>query len=192
MTPGMRWMLSTQRGRSLSYARQGMTRTYVWDGQEKTIKLQKRREIWNGLTGIYDPASAWIDTSVRIVAQEGQLHVESVDEALEWMRLGAGVGWVYTDEGLLVGFLKTPQRNQINVDVVQVYVQGKKPTTMPGATNEAIKVAAPPQFAALTSTPLEPDPVDSPSRPLDDGPSCLSRPSPTSKRTSASASCSRG
>ncbi len=79
----------------------------------------------------------------RIVAQEAELHFESESEALEWLRGQRPMNWVYTSQGLVVGWFETASRNQVNVDVYQIYINKKNPENLLGANDNAIHVKMP-------------------------------------------------
>jgi ankyrin repeat protein len=74
------------------------------------------------------------------VTEEGQQHFKSVNEAMEFLRTRAWMPYVYRDDGLVVGWGKTLARKQLNVDVWQIFVNGQKPTQLPGSQNEKIIV----------------------------------------------------
>jgi hypothetical protein len=46
-------------------------------------------------------------------------------------------------DGLVVGWGKTPERNQLNVKVWQLYVAGQKPTKLEGSQEDKIVVEEP-------------------------------------------------
>jgi hypothetical protein len=46
---------------------------------------------------------------------------------------------VYTSDGLIVGWDTVPGRHELNVDVWQFTVQGKKPSNLKGARNDLIR-----------------------------------------------------
>jgi hypothetical protein len=48
--------------------------------------------------------------------------------------------WVYTSDGLLVGFSRSPEREQINVDIRQLTIHGRKPMALRGARDRAIRL----------------------------------------------------
>ena len=48
--------------------------------------------------------------------------------------------WVYTPDGLVLGYGLTPSRRQVNIDVYQVLLGGKKPLQLRGAKPDAITV----------------------------------------------------
>ena len=61
---------------------------------------------------------------------------------MRWLRSRDYMPHVWTDDGLVVGWMIVPLRKQLNVDVWQVYVNGKKPERMPGSQNDKIIVNA--------------------------------------------------
>ncbi len=63
------------------------------------------------------------------------MHFATMDEALKWLNMPwhKTAGAVYNDSGLLVLFLKSPGREQITVDVFQVYIGAENQTEYPEA-----------------------------------------------------------
>lgn len=53
----------------------------------------------------------------------------------------AVLDWVYTDDGLVVGFAKISSRRQVNIDVYQFYLNGKKPSKIKGSRPNNIKIS---------------------------------------------------
>jgi hypothetical protein len=47
---------------------------------------------------------------------------------------------VYRNDGLAVGWMLVPARRQLDVEVWQIYVNGKKPGRLPGARDDLIDV----------------------------------------------------
>lgn len=94
-----------------------------------------------GLTGIYSPGSQWFDRTTRIVSQDAPYNADTIEEAMAYIQQYVReVGAVYTSTGLLVAFDKSPAREQINVDVIQVLVNGRRPKGLTGAQDNAIRV----------------------------------------------------
>jgi hypothetical protein len=122
-------------------------RQYQWNSQHRTMKLMPRRKRWNGLLGLYNPGSEILPITLlnrtRIAAQGAQLHFESESETLEWLRGQRPMKWVYTSQGLAAGWFETPARNQVNVDVYQIYINRKNPVNLPGSNDDAIQVRMP-------------------------------------------------
>ncbi|MDZ8119224.1 DUF4258 domain-containing protein [Pontiella agarivorans] len=122
-----------------------LTRSYILDGYTNVVKLTPDTVRYYGRMGL-SGSSAWkgsrgID---RAVFSEGQQHFYSADEAISWLTLGwngtNGIGLVYTSDGLAVGYKETGSRRQINIDVWQVYINGRKPEDLPGASDEKLQV----------------------------------------------------
>jgi hypothetical protein len=75
--------------------------------------------------------------------EEGQQHFASVREALEWIQLAYHKDCVYRDDGLMVWWARTLERKQLNVEVWQMYIDGRKPTLLPGSQNDRISLRQP-------------------------------------------------
>jgi hypothetical protein len=143
----------------------GCLRHYSWDGVTRSVYLIPRDGRWGRETGLYWPGTGhhWRrhGSVSRAVARESVIETDSIEDALDWLRRrdstdgsvrpyrqGASVrpkghSFVYRDDGLVVGVGLWPPRGQLNVDVFQILVNGEKPTSMPGSTNDAIVVRAP-------------------------------------------------
>lgn len=110
-------------------------RKYAWEGGTQVVKMIVRGEPFQGRTGLYDPADRWVFTpGVRLVVQESVMDFASYEQVYARLYEGSAVmDWVYTPDGLVVGFGRSPSRDQINVDVFQFLVQGRKPEGLKGA-----------------------------------------------------------
>ncbi|MFK5892749.1 MAG: hypothetical protein QM504_05980 [Pseudomonadota bacterium] len=120
-----------------------LERRYKWGGFDEKRILIPRKERWLGLLGAYEPATAyiWEIFNPRIVANDSQIHFNNMDEVKKWLYQSSAImDWVYTDDGLVVGFAKTSSRNQVNIDVYQLYINGKKPSKLEGSRPGNIKV----------------------------------------------------
>jgi hypothetical protein len=141
LSEGMQLRADTHAGPLRVTAGRGNVRRYefTYGGKAitKVVTLIDRAEAWGKLTGIYSGGQA---SGVRVVAQEGQLHVAEVQHAFDWMDRAPAKGWIYTRDGLVVGFSRSPERNQVSVDVVQVYVNGLKPHEMPGGSEGRLSI----------------------------------------------------
>jgi len=145
LQPGMSVTAESSAGTITVAADDSLKRTYTWEGASRSVELCPRCERWYGNLGAYypGPGNHWREHHgiTRGVLQEGQQHFENVEEALAWIHKP----WheqrsVYRDDGLFILFAKIPERRQINVDVIQIMIGGRKPTTMPGSQNDKIKV----------------------------------------------------
>jgi hypothetical protein len=137
-------------------AGKGFDRTYESDGCRLKSNMHARTTRWFGSLGIYDPAGS-ISGSLfspaackgitRTVVQEGQIHFDDAQFAYEWIRrqqrgYGKTGKTVWTNDGLLVSWNTVPGREQLNVDVLLMCINGKRPKNLEGATDSAIKIAA--------------------------------------------------
>ena len=120
-----------------------LERRYKWGDHNEKRTLIPRKQRFTGRLGAYDPASAyfWEIFAPRIVADDSQLHFENMKDLKTWLFQGSAVSdWVYTDDGLVVGFFESPSRNQVNIDVYQLYINGEKPSKLDGSRPDNIVV----------------------------------------------------
>lgn len=120
-------------------------RRYQWDGASRVVKMIPRDKPFRGVLGLYEPANAPIgDENVRLVVQESKIYFSNYEELYSFLRQSSGVmDWVYTSDGLVVGYSKSASRNQINLDLWQLFVGGKKPSDLRGARDEDIHRVSP-------------------------------------------------
>jgi len=120
-------------------------RRYVWNDGAKTVTMQPRPERFRGMLGIYDPAEVWFGinpSGVRLLVEEAERNFESYDAIYAQLHEGsADMDWVYTSDGLVLGFRRDPGRgNQITVDLLQFYLNGEKPAGLRGARDGQIRL----------------------------------------------------
>jgi hypothetical protein len=122
-----------------------LKREYGWNGKKTTRTLIPREERFRGRLGAYDPASASFITVLfrtRIVADDSILNFSTMEEIEARLYEGSAVfDWVYTDDGLVLGFSKSPDRHQVSIDVYQFLLNGKKPNGIKGSRPELIKIS---------------------------------------------------
>ncbi|MCW1886603.1 hypothetical protein OKA04_17830 [Luteolibacter flavescens] len=140
MEEGDRITATTSSGTVEILAGKGLMRTYTWDGESRTATLWARRERWNGSLGAYfaGPGEHWKDHHGirRGVLEEGQQHFNGRAEAIAWIDGQSGdYATVHSSQGLVVSFHKVPERKQLNVVVSQIYIGGRKPSGLPGASD---------------------------------------------------------
>ena len=151
MSPGMRIIATTPAGTITITAGKGLKRSFSWDGATRSVEMWPREKRWYGSLGLYFPGSGhhWREHNgiTRAVVNEGQQHFESVEEALKWINMRKGqryiggrpaMQFVYRNDGLMIGFGKTLERNQLNVDVWQIFIDGNKPTKLEGSDDDKI------------------------------------------------------
>lgn len=98
---------------------------------------------FQGKLGLYEPANAPVGErlAVRLVVQESVLRFGSYAEAYAFLYQGRNVmHWVYTNDGLVVGYGFQPDRNQVNIDLFQILVDEVKPNGLTGAKDDAVRV----------------------------------------------------
>ncbi len=143
MQPGMKIEATNKNGTvSIEYLAP-LERRYKWNGYDEKRTLIPRKERFNGYLGAYDPAISysWEIFSIRIVAQDSQVHFKNADDLRKWLYQSSDVmDWVYTDTGLVVGFEKIPSSRQVSIDVFQIYLNGNKPEKLEGSRPENIKI----------------------------------------------------
>lgn len=123
-------------------AGKGLKRSYSWEGDTRSVTMIPRKERWYGSLGLYypGPGNHWQEHEgiTRGVLEEGQQHFKSIGEAIKWLNRHQPI--VYRDDGLAVSFFKNPERHQLNVRVFQIYINGEKPSRIPGSKNADIKI----------------------------------------------------
>lgn len=144
MTPGMRIQATTPVGTIVIIATDELARSYAWEGETRSVKMERRYQRWYGSLGLYFPGIGehWkVHKGItRAVTEEGQQHFKSTDEAMAWIRSRNWMPYVYRDDGLMVGWAKNLSRKQLNVEAWQILVDGKKPARLPGSEDEKIVV----------------------------------------------------
>lgn len=130
-------------------------RIYESGGCKLKSNMNARTSRWFGSLGIYDPAGSvgWslftpaaCNGISRTVVGEGQIHFDDMQFVYEWIRrqqrgYGKTGNTVWTNDGLLVAWNTVPGRAQLNADVLQICINGKRPKNLEGATDSAIKIA---------------------------------------------------
>ena len=118
-------------------------RKFDWDGKSKVIKMIPREEAFDRKLGLYEPAEAWglnlFET--RLVVQESTIDFDNYHQIYASLKQSSAVlDWVYTSDGLVVGFGRTPSRKQINIDLWQLLIGGQKPKRLAGARPSDIRL----------------------------------------------------
>ena len=141
LSDGMTITATTPNGKVSITGCRGTKRIFAGDGWTKTRYLIPRDERWYGSLGLYDAAGSFTPYG-RLLVDEGRLFFESKSAAERHLHADY-CDPVYNDDGLAVGFRISeipggePTRT---VEIWQIYINGKKPTSLKGANNKAITV----------------------------------------------------
>ncbi len=150
MADSMRIIATNKNGAIEIRAVGAVGRQIKWDGKEVKINLWPRISRWYGSLGGYYPTEI---KGMLVNMEEGQQHFCSVKELLQWIRLQKVMrerdDIVYRSDGLVIGwhFEKNPHPQQagplafLSVSVWQCYVLGRKPDSLPGASDDAITLS---------------------------------------------------
>ena len=144
LAPGSSITAETATGAIKITAGQGLLRSYTWEGATRSVEMGARKVRWNGSLGIGwpGPGDHWKEHNgiTRGVLEEGQMRFASIAAAMKWLNgKGKEMPVVYRNDGVVVGFGKNLERRQINVEVWQIYINGKKPTALAGSQDAKIK-----------------------------------------------------
>ena len=144
MAPKTSIIAETPQGAITITAGQGLKRSYTWDGATRSVEMWPREKRWYGSLGLYypGPGNHWTTHQgiSRGVVEEGQQHFKTVEDAMKWIADQTWAPLVYRDDGLAVGMRKELSRAQLNVDVWQIYINGRKPDKLPGSQDDKIVV----------------------------------------------------
>jgi hypothetical protein len=145
----VRLVATTPSGAITVKAGDAFDRTYEWNGCIfEGMSISPRSERWYGSQGLRGERSAGFFPSLftckgvsRPLFEESQLHFPSVTAAQTWLaRYGKIFDTAWTNDGLVVQWGVSPGRNQINVSLTQLCVQGRRPDSLVGASEAAIQV----------------------------------------------------
>ena len=144
MAPGSSITAETSTGTITIKAGKGLRRDYTWEGATRSVEMGARPSRWYGSLGLGfpGPGDHWKEHNgiTRGVLEEGQMRFRTLVAAMKW--INARKAWlplVYRNDGLLVGFGKNLSRRQLNVEVWQIYINGKKPTALAGSQDAKIR-----------------------------------------------------
>lgn len=121
-------------------------RKFEWDGKSRVVKMIVRPEPFLGELGLYEGARCFVlllplCRTPRLVVAEAVHDFDTYDQLYAFIRQGSAVmDWVYTSDGLLVGLGRSPEREQIDVDVRQLTIHGRRPAQLLGARNQKIRL----------------------------------------------------
>jgi hypothetical protein len=136
-------------------AGKGMARQYRWEGCVVNANMVPRRSRWLGDFGMYDPVGGRgslpasqnqaCPEQIHMPVSEGQMHFDDVQLAEEWLRRHQTRSTVWSNDGLVVSFTASRSRGQgtpvrgLSAQVTLICINGRRPGSLAGATDEAIK-----------------------------------------------------
>jgi len=128
-------------------------RIHEWNGCSFDSEVYPRHERWFGSLGVHGglegspfwaallPRLATCKGLNRVVAQEGQIHLPSQASAERWLaRYSAPFDTVWSGDGLVAQWIVSPERRQLNVSVWQICIDGRRPSNLPGAHDESLRI----------------------------------------------------
>lgn len=159
LTEGMVVSASTPAGFVRIAAKKGERRVFSGQGWSKERVLTPRDVRWYGSLGLYDAAPSFSPHG-RLLVNEGRQFFDSEREALRYLA-SRHVQTVYNNQGLAVGLkvVEWPgsaRREPVRtVEIWQIYIRGKKPTSLRGANDGAIRVVGGEVPSAASPFPAE-------------------------------------
>ena len=142
LNSGDKVVANTDEGIIEIVAGKGLSRTYTWDGASRSVDLWARKEPWMGALGGYypGPGEHWREHKgiTRCVTRESVMRFETAEAFYEWIN---GLKWarcVYTNDGLVVGWMRNYPRKQLSVELYQVLINGEKPKELKNSQDSRI------------------------------------------------------
>ncbi len=140
MAPGSSITAETATGSITITAGKGLLRSYTWEGATRSVEMRAREGKSKGSLGTEDPSWKEHNGINRGMLDEGNLRFATAAAAMKWINEKAKeLPIVYRNDGLLIGFGKNLCRKTINVEVWQIYINGKKPTKLAGSQDAKIR-----------------------------------------------------
>jgi hypothetical protein len=120
-------------------------RRYAWNGRDALIRLDHRGYRFYGRIGLFSasaglPGRSPID---QAVLDEAQLHFQNRAAMIKFIRRPRFLPYdfVWNRTGLLVAYGEIPARGQLSVSVYQACLRGKRPSGLPGGSDEAVRLS---------------------------------------------------
>ncbi len=141
IAPGGSITAKTPAGTITITAGKGLRRSFTWEGAMRSVEMGVARG--TATLGWPGPGDHWKEHKgiTRMVGSESELNFPTLAAARRFLADQSkeyGGNTVYTNDGLVVTFAKVLPRKQLNVDVWQILIAGRKPTILPGADDTKI------------------------------------------------------
>ena len=160
LSEGMKIIAATPSGNIEIQGQAGARRAYAGENWAKSAVLIPRQTRWDGSLGLYDPAPS-NTLGDRLLVEEGRQHFSSQSEALRYMqRLKGYYGpLTYNNSGLVVAYKVVAidhEKPTRSLQVWQIYINGQKPTVLPGAADAKLHISGgnTPAHSAPAAAPL--------------------------------------
>ena len=145
MAPDSSITAETSTGTITITAGKGLLRSYTWEGATRFIEMYVSSTRKSGSPGLFFPGAhnpPWkMHNGINGGdLKEGEMRFPTVAAAMKWINARSkSLPMVYRNDGLLVGFGKTLPRKELNVEMWQIYINGKKPKTLAGSQDAKIR-----------------------------------------------------
>lgn len=139
-------------------------RRYRWRDRDATYGLSPRPRRWYGSLGSYAASATliglgWVEDANL---EEMQMHFPDERAAVDWLTASQGPPRrvVWNSSGLAVGYGEVAERNQLDVDVIQICIRGRKPLHLKGSDDRNVTITGPDGRSTTTLPCVNPGPVD--------------------------------
>jgi hypothetical protein len=145
LTEGMGIAFANLNGKGrIEFSAQLKRTLHLTDADSVTFPVKIRVRRFRSMLGVYSAGSRNMFSfrrSSRVVYVEAEIHVESNEAALLKLKEGANVmHWVWNSQGFVVGYSRTPGRNQINVSVHRIYIKGIPARNLQGHDDSSVEI----------------------------------------------------
>lgn len=152
---GMVVSAATPEGKITISAGPGLLRSVSWDGSKRYLVPNPREKRVYGSKGIFFEGhpEGWKAHNgiTRVKYEEGQRKFENVDDATIWMQIRR-LHYVYTKNGLVVGWKRKPSEATLQVEVWQFFIDGEKPEFLPESKDYLIQTRQAPVPVTLNNS----------------------------------------
>lgn len=122
-------------------AESNLKRTFTWNGASRSVFMESRTKPWQGALGLYwpGPGDHWEnhDGVTRGVIVEQRRDFESSDEFRSWLEdMQDWYDARHTPDGVVGGWSINRERNQLNVEVWKITIEGEEPSALEGGSTD--------------------------------------------------------
>jgi len=139
LAPGSSITATTSAGTITIKAGQGLLRSYTWEGATRSVEMGAEGP--NSDLGYPGPGNHWKPHNgiARGVLTEGTRNFRTAAAAMRFINeINRSGSCVYSSDGLVVCFSKVLPRQQLNVDVWGILINGKNSAGLKGSSDDKI------------------------------------------------------